>query len=727
MNVLLRTLKWDWTLGGRIMPLNDLFPTLPPTGYLSAFDQQILSYNPSLVGENPDPNAFFFVVIDGPPSAVNTLDPRDESYVQFITKRVQEAETPQVAHFICMNDSPNSNCDDIHQGGVEGTILRMPDDMGFANWAVAHSVREISLTIPNKLIKRAPVNAKVWELEYSYDFTRAKRDEGDIYFRVDYSDSHTYYTDVVQAAHQKRNMEPRFWIGDDRHGKGCNGPDGFLKVNLAGSMRNTMRFGFTLVGTIQPFTLEEAYGYFDSDIYMSGQLDFDGKGILDISNRGGSVRSLFPSPISRFQASHPGIVSFSPELNAEISLIGSGEIDGKFSVGFEAGSSKTMNTHAPPGLGSFGGDILTDTLNNAANGFMRTNNSDFDTVFAMNMNLEATMNMKIFGYQTSLEDVAARFTARTPHAIRVVGNTGDGKAGVLDAPSKALRTSSKLAPLIQPNPPFRFKREYLEPLTQEEIKRFVQIEPRAGPSSGSSNTYRIYEYSVNTNGPTNYFEFTTPPYPAGDNGDALDEETGRNERYALNDPGNYEDTSITSNGILGINFFVMNSDDPIDRATFPNHGAEFVQSGELDLEDGQGTIYRTQLPLFSFVNLLNYFAADYRTWVPPSVELNPPLGSAAGDVAEAMGSTNNPTALVNLERDLNVLKGRIYTAQGRPTAENLWDEWMTNVGQSTAEAAISSLRAVFVVMNYIRDIENFRQQVFDDRNAVLEQFDDLYG
>ena len=63
---------------------------------------------------------------------------------------------------------------------------------------------------------------------------------------------------------------------------------------------------------------------------MSGQLDFDGKGLLDINRGVGVSRDLFWSPITRFQASHPGIVSFSPELNAQISLIGSGEIDGKF-------------------------------------------------------------------------------------------------------------------------------------------------------------------------------------------------------------------------------------------------------------------------------------------------------------------------------------------------------------------------------------------------------------
>ncbi|KAI1171966.1 chitotriosidase-1 [Nemania sp. FL0916] len=815
------------------VPLENLFPTLPPTGYLPSFDQQDLNDNPQLVGGNTEVNAFLLVVIDGPPSSVSTLNRRDGSHIEFITGGVHHGQESQVAHFTCMNDSADSNCDAMHEGGIEGTIIRMPDDMGFAQWAVAHAVRESDMALPSHLVKRAPSNAKVWELEYSYDFSKAKRDDGDIFFRVDYSDNHEYFDDVVAAAAQKRDLEPRFWskissvwktilgqirskfpdtksqitkdrfnvliLGDDGSDKGCNGPDGFLKLNLAGSMRNTMRFGYTLVGKIQPFGLEEAYGYFDSDLYMSGQLEFDGRGILNLDARGGAVRDLFPSPITGLQASHPGIVSFSPELNAEVSLIGSGEIDGKFSVSFEAGSSKTIKTHAPPGLDSFDGDILTNTLDNAADGFVQTNGSSFNTIFAMNLNVEASMKLKIFGYETSLQDAGATFTARTPHAIRVVGDTGDGEAGVLDAPQvgssdvvqigtvmdgwddgtthsvgkqpspRAVLTGGDVPPtreipnisgypvfgitdfiscsggsysgqlvctynisandssFFQPDPPFKFKREYLEPLSEREEQLYAEIQPRAGPSSGSSETYRIYEYPENPNGATNAFDFETPTYPAGDDGDALDAETGRNERYSLLNPGDCEDTTITANGVRGTNWDGIDSDHPDDRTIFPTNFANFVQSGELDLADDQGSTYQTQLPTWDFNNLLNYFASDYRTWVPATVEANPPPGSAARDVADAMGSTNNPSPMVNLERNLNILKGRMYTTQGLPTADDQWDLWMRNPSQGTAQAAFSSLRAVFGVMNYLRAIQANRQEVFDGRETALEQFDDLYA
>jgi hypothetical protein len=72
------------------------------------------------------------------------------------------------------------------------------------------------------------------------------------------------------------------------------------------------------------------------------------------------------------------------------------------------------------------------------------------------------------------------------------------------------------------------------------------------------------------------------------------------------------------------------------------------------------TVHTTNLALFSFNDLASYFAHDYADWVPQNVEPFPPRGSAAGDVADAMGSTTNPDAMVNLERALNVGDDSIY-------------------------------------------------------------------
>jgi hypothetical protein len=76
--------------------------------------------------------------------------------------------------------------------------------------------------------------------------------------------------------------------------------------------------------------------------------------------------------------------------------------------------------------------------------------------------------------------------------------------------------------------------------------------------------------------------------------------------------------------------------------------------GELDLADGAGTTFQTTNNLFAFANLFDFFAVEYRVWVPATVEDSPPPGSAMADVADAMGSTNNSTVMLNLETNLNV-------------------------------------------------------------------------
>ena len=117
--------------------------------------------------------------------------------------------------------------------------------------------------------------------------------------------------------------------GDDGTDNACTGgDDGFLNLRLSGSVKSSIKWGVTLVGTISPsLNLEEAYSYFDSNPKMTGTLSFNGKGTVNID--GGSLeKPLFSSPITGYEFSHPGIVSFSPSLQITAALSGSGQIDG---------------------------------------------------------------------------------------------------------------------------------------------------------------------------------------------------------------------------------------------------------------------------------------------------------------------------------------------------------------------------------------------------------------
>lgn len=130
------------------------------------------------------------------------------------------------------------------------------------------------------------------------------------------------------AALNKDNFDILLY-GDDGSDNNCSGGnDGFLNLRLSGSVKSSIKWGVTLVGTIAPsLHLEEAYSYFDSNPKLSGTLTFNGKGVLAIGG-GKSIEPLFSSPITNYEFSHPGIVSFSPNLQIQAQLVGSGQIDG---------------------------------------------------------------------------------------------------------------------------------------------------------------------------------------------------------------------------------------------------------------------------------------------------------------------------------------------------------------------------------------------------------------
>lgn len=164
------------------------------------------------------------VVIDGPPNVVTSLTARDDSHIQFLDcepSEKRDAKSVYTARYICMDDSPQSNCDAIHEGGANGTVVKLPEGCGFATYGVVKDIRlSTNLTVEHELQKRAPsLNPPVYEMDISYDYSLVKRDSGTVYVRIDYGDSLGYWTDVVRGnAITKRGLDEsfdkRFWSPD---------------------------------------------------------------------------------------------------------------------------------------------------------------------------------------------------------------------------------------------------------------------------------------------------------------------------------------------------------------------------------------------------------------------------------------------------------------------------------------------------------------------------------
>lgn len=216
------------------------------------------------------------------------------------------------------------------------------------SYSVLHAIRPATnKVLPRHIAAAVPESSDILEAEISFDFGLVKRDSGDIYIRIDYSNSADYWKSIVQgdsvkSSKSKRSSAPlheRFYSSAasdwkarfdkirqaskyeeeqsiDRLGMGsihksafnvllsgesaekcsATGADGFLKMGISGSLHEALEFGYSFVGVISPtFKIEQAYGYYDTHLLLSGSLDFNGKGSLDIPS-GMAAAKLFTQP-----------------------------------------------------------------------------------------------------------------------------------------------------------------------------------------------------------------------------------------------------------------------------------------------------------------------------------------------------------------------------------------------------------------------------------------------
>lgn len=342
--------------------LDWLFPTLPPAGDIPEFRMDHIKSKllPDLPLGQLEP--FGFVVIDGPADLVTSLSKRDGSHIEFLDCEpgTKHDMTLHTARYVCTNNSTSSNCDDVHLGGAEGTVIKLPDECGYATYGVVHSIKESSdQGMPLSVRGITPDDAVVHELSFSYDFRKVRRATQDdpVYVRIDYASMSSWWQEVVDEAPSRKrdsasDKEKRFWSKSDDTWKTkieqirqstdldenqllgitnpffseviykqtsdtCAAPgakrsssdDGFLAVSLEGSATALLRWGYTMVGTISPeLNLEEAHGFFDAALTSQGQLFVDGSGTLDIQGTLPTAELFGKGGVTDFGWSQPGYV-----------------------------------------------------------------------------------------------------------------------------------------------------------------------------------------------------------------------------------------------------------------------------------------------------------------------------------------------------------------------------------------------------------------------------------
>lgn len=452
--------------------LEKIFPTLPPPEDYPQFDLQLLGSDspPAAITDLPNVETFGLLVIVGPEESVQSLRRRDGSHMKVLDcDNISPNGTSRI-RLMCMDESPHSNCEAIQKGGVEGTVIRLPDRCGHGEYAVLHSLSQAqNMDLPVNVARSAPSNPRIWQAEVSYDFGLVKKDTGDIFVRIDYSNTHDYWNSIVQADPQKRTtkrsppqIHPRFYsnshdawrekynslrkgygegslnkrnfnnllVGEDAEKCSGSAADGFLKMSLSGNLNEAIEFGYTFVGTIAPnFNIEQAFGYFDSNLELATTPSFDGKGFLSVPD-GLENKPLWNSPVRAWSFTHPGILDFSPSTNVYLSMKGEGYVDGKFSTSFIIGNGEAVRDSLPQDVGDHSGSVSNSGVSDAFDGDISLPQSSArrnmgkrasldDSVLALRFFTRTDMDLNINFYHSSQRAVDVNFEQQLDSYIRL--------------------------------------------------------------------------------------------------------------------------------------------------------------------------------------------------------------------------------------------------------------------------------------------------------------------
>ncbi|KAH7173118.1 glycosyl hydrolases family 18-domain-containing protein [Fusarium flagelliforme] len=374
--------KWGCNIGGRQkslccnapsgvlpytpVPLESIFPEVPPEDSSVKYDLQVLGGFAGSGAEttheniNNDPAfaPFGFVLIAGPKDAVSSISKRDDSHIEVVDCSGITLSGSQSVRIFCSNDSNESNCDDMLEGGLEGTVLRMPDNCGPATYVIAQSLKvSEDQSLPVHLAKRKPDDREVLDLIFHYDFKRVKRSDEKIYMRVDWSNVAGYWDEIVAASpdeNSKRSLDPRHlgqrgldkrffsddsaeWsrkfekLRDTRFWTDFSSPattvlindkvkcddGGFLQIEAKTNSEVYAKFGFTMIGTLYPFNFDSVYGFLDTWYDIDVEVSVTGLSGLDINQQPKTGKDTEKQDMAYMQ---PGLVNLVPNFNIYFGL-----------------------------------------------------------------------------------------------------------------------------------------------------------------------------------------------------------------------------------------------------------------------------------------------------------------------------------------------------------------------------------------------------------------------
>ncbi|KAF7554596.1 hypothetical protein G7Z17_g2800 [Cylindrodendrum hubeiense] len=310
--------------------LDKIFPPeyLPPADALPRFE--LVNFGGIQKESDPNETGFAFFLIAGSNTVVSSMSKRDNPGIQFLGCPKEILDVPleqiQTARVICMHGSLD-DCFGVQKNGVEGTIVKMPEECGRSTYA-----RAVSLTpsqdqnVPVELALEGPVSA-VYDFSFDYNLGLVRRDAGKLSIRMDYSNVKGYWNAVVDSnGKSKRHLQDivtRFF-SDNRddwshkfqtisvsrdddlgnvpkrdltklisyEGQMCSandGPEGqAIAVAIEGEVDATLFYGFSMIATWDPagkVEIHQSAGFIDVDGETDAFFTVAGIGTLDASSK----------------------------------------------------------------------------------------------------------------------------------------------------------------------------------------------------------------------------------------------------------------------------------------------------------------------------------------------------------------------------------------------------------------------------------------------------------
>ncbi|KAF5862395.1 hypothetical protein ETB97_011752 [Aspergillus alliaceus] len=303
--------------------------------------------------ENPNNSGVAFFLVASSYTAVTSMSKRDNPGLEFGDCPADVLSRPNEEHQT-----------GVQEGGVEGTVVQMPEECGGPSWARAVSLTlSKNQTVPGHLAKRGETTSPVFDFTFDYNTALVRRDAEKFSVRMDFSNVPRYWNAVVDApgpSSSKRDINQlvgRFYGSSDEWytkfkslkfpaAQGTKYTEKLdqlvyhnpqiceyagtqvgesLSVAMEGTTTVESHFGFSLIATWQPgksFDVHQAAGFFHPDGETDVAFKIGGQSVLDTfqSLQGSTIMKILGEASLAGKSIYKGWASFDLYRESSVSL-----------------------------------------------------------------------------------------------------------------------------------------------------------------------------------------------------------------------------------------------------------------------------------------------------------------------------------------------------------------------------------------------------------------------